>query len=101
MKEHECSQFAMQGCREANWPGRRCVNTLRDVHWYVELACMGWCEHVWTCVGWPSVHGSPYHGRRVKAAGGLPVKVGTTRLSCEVGGWDEQPLVTTRLAMER
>ncbi|OWM65529.1 hypothetical protein CDL15_Pgr023799 [Punica granatum] len=39
--------------------------------------------------GQPSVHGSPCHGGRVKAAGDLPVKVGTTRLSCGVGGWDE------------
>ncbi|PKI49666.1 hypothetical protein CRG98_029911 [Punica granatum] len=49
----------------------------------------------------PLVHSSPCHGGSVNAAGGLPAKVGTTRLSCGVGGWDEQPLVTARLAMER
>ncbi|PKI67518.1 hypothetical protein CRG98_012102 [Punica granatum] len=40
----------MQECRKANWPGRRRANTPRDVHWYAERACMGWCEHAWTCV---------------------------------------------------
>ncbi|PKI48649.1 hypothetical protein CRG98_030977 [Punica granatum] len=39
-------------------------------------------------VGRPSVHSSPCHGGRVKAAGGLPAKVSTTRRSCEVGGRD-------------
>ncbi|OWM72492.1 hypothetical protein CDL15_Pgr013847 [Punica granatum] len=37
----------------------------------------------------------------VKTAGGLPAKVGITRLSCGVGGQDGRPLVITRLAMER
>ncbi|PKI70875.1 hypothetical protein CRG98_008766 [Punica granatum] len=50
MKEHELFKISMQECREANWFGRRRANTPRDVHWYVELACMGWCEHAWTCV---------------------------------------------------
>ncbi|PKI61485.1 hypothetical protein CRG98_018122 [Punica granatum] len=36
----------------------------------------------------------------VKIAGGLPAKVGTTRLSCGVGGRDGRPLVIARLAME-
>ncbi|OWM76958.1 hypothetical protein CDL15_Pgr011683 [Punica granatum] len=49
----------------------------------------------------PSVHGSPCHGRRVKAASDLPAKVSTTCMSCGVRGWDERPLVTARLAMER
>ncbi|PKI70721.1 hypothetical protein CRG98_008954 [Punica granatum] len=52
-------------------------------------------------VGRPLVHGSPCHGGKVKAAGGLPAKVGTTRLSYRVGGRDGQPLVTARLALER
>ncbi|PKI45861.1 hypothetical protein CRG98_033746 [Punica granatum] len=39
-------------------------------------------------VGRPLVHSSPCHGVRVKAAGGLPAKVGTTRRSCGVGGRD-------------
>ncbi|PKI72093.1 hypothetical protein CRG98_007480 [Punica granatum] len=39
-------------------------------------------------VGQPSVHSSPCHGRRVKAADGLPAKVGTTHRSCGVGGRD-------------
>ncbi|PKI75878.1 hypothetical protein CRG98_003793 [Punica granatum] len=54
--------------------------------------------------GWPgetaSGHSTSRHGE-VKTAGGLPVKVGTTRLSCRVGGRDGRPLVTARLAMER
>ncbi|PKI72272.1 hypothetical protein CRG98_007346 [Punica granatum] len=36
-------------------------------------------------VGRPSVHGSPCHGGRVKAACGLPAKVGTTHRS--YGTW--------------
>ncbi|OWM89151.1 hypothetical protein CDL15_Pgr026314 [Punica granatum] len=100
----------MQECRETNWPGRRRANTPRDVHWYPELACMGWCEHAWTYVrcasdhaercaparkgwhnslvvriGWPGWmapgHGTSRHGE-VKTAGILPAKVGTARLSC-------------------
>ncbi|PKI78475.1 hypothetical protein CRG98_001115 [Punica granatum] len=52
-------------------------------------------------VGRPSVHSSPCNGGRVKAAGGLPAKVGMTRWSCGVGGRDGRPLVIARLAMER
>ncbi|PKI60927.1 hypothetical protein CRG98_018673 [Punica granatum] len=52
-------------------------------------------------VGRPSVHSSPCHGERVKAAGGLPAKVGMTRRSCGVGGRVGRPLVIARLAMER
>ncbi|PKI47011.1 hypothetical protein CRG98_032596 [Punica granatum] len=48
-----------------------------------------------------SVHNSPCHGGRVKTAGGLPAKVGTTRRSCGVGGRDGRPLVIACLAMER
>ncbi|PKI37496.1 hypothetical protein CRG98_042110 [Punica granatum] len=40
-------------------------------------------------VGRPLVHDSSCHGGRVKAAGALLAKVGTTRLSCGVGGRDE------------
>ncbi|PKI70816.1 hypothetical protein CRG98_008783 [Punica granatum] len=36
----------------------------------------------------------------VKTAGGLPAKVGTTRLSCGVGGRAGRPLVIAHLAME-
>ncbi|PKI74125.1 hypothetical protein CRG98_005480, partial [Punica granatum] len=36
----------------------------------------------------PSGHSSSCRGGRVKAASGLPAKVGTTRLSCGVGGRD-------------
>ncbi|PKI49447.1 hypothetical protein CRG98_030179 [Punica granatum] len=36
----------------------------------------------------PSGQDSSCRGGRVKAAGGLPAKVGTTRLSCGVGGRD-------------
>ncbi|PKI73201.1 hypothetical protein CRG98_006399 [Punica granatum] len=54
--------------------------------------------------GWPgwtaSGHSTSRHGE-VKTAGGLPSKVGTTRLSCGVGGRDGRPLVIARLAMER
>ncbi|PKI76460.1 hypothetical protein CRG98_003147 [Punica granatum] len=30
--------------------GGCCVNLPRDVHRYVEHACLSWCKHVWTCV---------------------------------------------------
>ncbi|PKI66956.1 hypothetical protein CRG98_012621 [Punica granatum] len=54
--------------------------------------------------GWPgwtaSGHSTSRHGE-VKTAGGLPAKVGTTCLSCRVGGRDGRPLVIARLAMER
>ncbi|PKI64988.1 hypothetical protein CRG98_014612 [Punica granatum] len=36
----------------------------------------------------PSGHNSSCRGERVKAASGLPAKVGTTLLSCGVGGRD-------------
>ncbi|PKI57890.1 hypothetical protein CRG98_021729 [Punica granatum] len=49
----------------------------------------------------PSGHGSSCRGGRVKATSGLPAKVGTTRLSCGVGGRDGRPLVIARLTMER
>ncbi|PKI63568.1 hypothetical protein CRG98_016037 [Punica granatum] len=52
-------------------------------------------------VDWPSGHSSSCRGGRVKAASGLPAKVGTTRLSCGVGGRVGRPLVIARLAMER
>ncbi|OWM71791.1 hypothetical protein CDL15_Pgr023270 [Punica granatum] len=78
----------MQGYREANWPGRRRASTPRDVHRYIEHACMSWGKHVWTCVDRPSGHSSSYRGGRVKAASGLPAKVGTTRLLCGVVGRD-------------
>ncbi|PKI49279.1 hypothetical protein CRG98_030322 [Punica granatum] len=87
MKEHELFGISMQGCRERSWPGRSHASTLGDVHWYI--------------VGRPSIHGSPCHGGRVKAAGGLPAKVGTTRLSCGVSGRNERPLVTVSLTMKR
>ncbi|OWM75192.1 hypothetical protein CDL15_Pgr003898 [Punica granatum] len=54
----------------------------------------GWSG--WTVSG----HSTSRHGE-VKTAGGLPAKVGTTRLSCRVGGRDGRPLVIARLAMER
>ncbi|OWM89113.1 hypothetical protein CDL15_Pgr026276 [Punica granatum] len=101
MKEHELFAIPMQGCREANWPGRRRANTPKNVHRYIEHACMSWCKHVWTCVDRPSGHSSSCRGGRVKAASGLPAKVGTTSLSCGVGGRDRRPLVIARLAMER
>ncbi|OWM76968.1 hypothetical protein CDL15_Pgr011693 [Punica granatum] len=88
MKKHEQFAIPMQGCREANWPGRRRASAPRDVHQYIEHACMSWCKHVWTCVDWPSGNSSSCRGGRVKAASGLPAKVGTTRLSCGVGGQD-------------
>ncbi|PKI69687.1 hypothetical protein CRG98_009958 [Punica granatum] len=160
MKEHELFAIPMQGCREANWPGRRRANTPKNVHRYIEHACMSWCKHVWTCVrrarslvdarghaeerasdhavilfvrkklvlvnfawgdrgwstregwhdspvvrggspGWTtSSHSTSRHGE-VKTAGGLPAKVGTTRLSCGVGGRVGWLLVIARLAMER
>ncbi|OWM87036.1 hypothetical protein CDL15_Pgr005072 [Punica granatum] len=50
MKEYELFKISMQECREANWPCRCCVNLPRDVHRYVEHACLSWCKHVWTCV---------------------------------------------------
>ncbi|PKI50530.1 hypothetical protein CRG98_029084 [Punica granatum] len=50
MKGHELFAIPMQGCREANWPGRRRTSTPRDVHRYIEYACMSWCKHVWICV---------------------------------------------------
>ncbi|PKI72730.1 hypothetical protein CRG98_006888 [Punica granatum] len=50
MKEYELFAIPMQGCREANWPGRRRASAPRDVHRYIEQACMSWCKHVWTCV---------------------------------------------------
>ncbi|OWM87703.1 hypothetical protein CDL15_Pgr027307 [Punica granatum] len=49
----------------------------------------------WTAFG----HSTSRHGE-VKSTGGLPAKVGTTRLSCGVGGRDGGPLVVARLAME-
>ncbi|PKI48883.1 hypothetical protein CRG98_030731 [Punica granatum] len=49
----------------------------------------------------PSGQGSSCRGGRVKAASGLPAKVGMTRRLCGVGGRDGRPLVIARLAMER
>ncbi|PKI49040.1 hypothetical protein CRG98_030627 [Punica granatum] len=49
----------------------------------------------------PSGHGLSCRGGRVKTAGGLLAKVGTTRLSCGVGGRDERLLVIARLTMEK
>ncbi|PKI67247.1 hypothetical protein CRG98_012353 [Punica granatum] len=49
----------------------------------------------------PSGHSLSCRGGRVKAASGLPAKVGTTRLSCGVGGRAGRHLVIARLAMER
>ncbi|PKI49201.1 hypothetical protein CRG98_030407 [Punica granatum] len=49
----------------------------------------------------PSGHSSSGRRGRVKAASGLPAKVGTTRLSCGVGGRDGRPLVIAYLAMEK
>ncbi|OWM75373.1 hypothetical protein CDL15_Pgr021089 [Punica granatum] len=64
----------------------------------------GWHDSPVMRGGWPgwtaSGHSTSCHGE-VKAAGGLPAKVGTTRRSCEVGGRDGRPLVIARLAMER
>ncbi|OWM63170.1 hypothetical protein CDL15_Pgr009395 [Punica granatum] len=54
--------------------------------------------------GWPgwtaSGHSISRYGE-VKTAGGLPAKVGTTRLSCGVGGRAGRPLVIAYLAMEK
>ncbi|PKI37341.1 hypothetical protein CRG98_042268 [Punica granatum] len=47
----------------------------------------------------PSGHSSSCRGGRVKTAGDLSTKVGTTRRSCKVGGRDGRPLVIARLAM--
>ncbi|PKI59701.1 hypothetical protein CRG98_019877 [Punica granatum] len=49
----------------------------------------------------PSGHSSSCRRGRVKTASGLPAVVGTTRLSCGVGGRAGRPLVIARLAMER
>ncbi|PKI51644.1 hypothetical protein CRG98_027946 [Punica granatum] len=46
-----------------------------------------------------SVHNASRY-REVKTAGSLPEKVGTTCLSCGVGGRDGRPLVIARLTME-
>ncbi|PKI49902.1 hypothetical protein CRG98_029686 [Punica granatum] len=46
----------------------------------------------------PSGHNSSCRGGRVKAASGLPAKVGTTRLSCGVGGRDGLGFWLARLA---
>ncbi|PKI73401.1 hypothetical protein CRG98_006171 [Punica granatum] len=66
--------------------------------------CKGWHNSPVVRGGWPgwtaSGQSTSRHGE-VKTAGGLPAKVGTTRLSCGVGGRDGQPLVRARLAMER
>ncbi|PKI49105.1 hypothetical protein CRG98_030504 [Punica granatum] len=49
----------------------------------------------------PSGHRSSCRRGRVKDVSGLSAKVGTTRLSCGVGGRAGRPLVIARLAMER
>ncbi|PKI35398.1 hypothetical protein CRG98_044208 [Punica granatum] len=121
MKGQGLFAISMQGCKEMNWPGRHRMNMPRAVHWYLELACMGWCEHAWTCVRrarslvdtrghterFASDHAMTLFVRKklmlasLAWEGSLPAKVGTTRLSCGVGGRDGQPQVTTRLAVER
>ncbi|PKI43678.1 hypothetical protein CRG98_035931 [Punica granatum] len=72
MKEHELFRISMQECRERTG-----------------------------LVDRPSGHNSSCCRGRVKAASGLPAKVGTTRLSCGVGGRAGRLLVIARLAMER
>ncbi|OWM83045.1 hypothetical protein CDL15_Pgr005074 [Punica granatum] len=66
--------------------------------------CEGWHDSPIMRGGWPGStafgHSTFRHGE-VKIAGGLPAKVGTTRLSCGVGGRDGRPLVTARLTVER
>ncbi|PKI78951.1 hypothetical protein CRG98_000663 [Punica granatum] len=64
----------------------------------------GWHDSPVMRGGWPGWtafgHSTSRHGE-VKTAGGLPTKVGTTPLSCGVGGWDGRPLVIARHAVER
>ncbi|OWM72689.1 hypothetical protein CDL15_Pgr009146 [Punica granatum] len=64
----------------------------------------GWHDSPVMRGGWPGCtafgHSMSRHGE-VKTVGGLPAKVGTTRRSCGVGGWDVRPLVIACLAMER
>ncbi|OWM72936.1 hypothetical protein CDL15_Pgr016496 [Punica granatum] len=50
-------------------------------------------------VGRPLVHSSPCHGGRVKAAGGLPAKVGTTRRSCKMDGQDGLGFWSQRISL--
>ncbi|PKI67601.1 hypothetical protein CRG98_012024 [Punica granatum] len=52
-------------------------------------------------VGRPSVHSSSCRGGRVKAASGLPAKVGTTCLSCGVGGRDGLGLWSQHISLWR
>ncbi|PKI70261.1 hypothetical protein CRG98_009338 [Punica granatum] len=64
-----------------------CIGTYRRC---ADGACMWYAV---TCldmpvVDRPSAHSSSCRGGKVKTAGGLPAVVGTTRLSCGVGGWD-------------
>ncbi|PKI65841.1 hypothetical protein CRG98_013745 [Punica granatum] len=64
----------------------------------------GWHNSPIVRGGWPgwttSGHSTSRYGE-VKTVGSLPAKVGTTRLSCGVGGRDGRPLVIVRLTMER
>ncbi|OWM72776.1 hypothetical protein CDL15_Pgr024828 [Punica granatum] len=109
MKEHELFRISMQECREANWPGGSALGPQLALPWR-KGEDRGWStregRHDSPVMrgGWPgwtaSGHSTSRHGE-VKTAGGLPSKVGTTRLSCGVGGRDGQPLVIARLVMER
>ncbi|PKI59958.1 hypothetical protein CRG98_019652 [Punica granatum] len=71
--------------------------------WHDSLVMRGWHNSPVVRGGWPgwtaSGHSTSRHGE-VKTAGGVPAKVGTTRLSCGVGGRDGRPLVIARLAIE-
>ncbi|PKI58100.1 hypothetical protein CRG98_021527 [Punica granatum] len=97
MKEHELFAIPMQEFWVANWPSRRRASTSRDMHRYTQEMCRR-CVHV---VDRPSGHGSSCLGGRVKTAGGLPAIVGTTRLSCGMGGRDGLGLLSQRISLWR
>ncbi|OWM86016.1 hypothetical protein CDL15_Pgr011893 [Punica granatum] len=65
----------------------------------------GWHDSPVVRGGWPGLDSAFGHSTcrygEVKTVGGVPAKVGTTRLSCAVGGRAGRPLVIARLAMER
>ncbi|PKI67460.1 hypothetical protein CRG98_012044 [Punica granatum] len=89
------------------WVGPRSIARLAiEEERRPQVACSRRLARLTGHAGWvagmdsASGHRASRHGE-VKTAGGLPAKVGTTRLSYGVGGRDGRPLVIARLAMEK
>ncbi|OWM76450.1 hypothetical protein CDL15_Pgr024658 [Punica granatum] len=95
------------GSHEDRWVGPRSIARLAiEEERRPQVACSRRLARLTGHAGWvagmdsASGHRASRHGE-VKTAGGLPAKVGTTRLSYGVGGRDGRPLVIARLAMEK